>query len=80
LAVLIVSLERLIRLVRAGHGREGWSGWTVISTSSTRETESAYQHERFFEHHCPQLLALSELAIRSAQIMAKIRNDKELSD
>jgi len=61
LAVLIVSLERLIRLVRAGHCRERWSGWTVIGASPKRETKSARQreNERFFEHHltpdlCPQ--------------------------
>jgi hypothetical protein len=38
LAVLIVSLERLVRLVRAGHCRERWSGWTVIGASAARET------------------------------------------
>src|SRR5215510_3287621 len=61
LAVLIVSLERLVRLVRARHCRERWSGWTVIGASPKRETKSAHQSEseRFFEHHltpdlCPQ--------------------------
>src|SRR6516225_7768523 len=61
LAVLIVSLERLVRLVRAGHCRERWRGWTVIGASPKRETKSAHQREseRFFEHHltpdlCPQ--------------------------
>jgi hypothetical protein len=40
LAVLIVSLERLIRLVRAGHGCERGSGWTIIGAASTGETKS----------------------------------------
>jgi hypothetical protein len=78
LAVLIVSLERLIRLVRAGHGREGWSGWTVVGASPTSEAKSAQEHERFFEHHFPPLIAPSDIPVRSARIMAKIRNDKEL--
>jgi len=61
LAVLIVSLERLIRLVRAGHCREWWSGWTVVGASPQCERKSAHQREseRFFEHHltpdlCPR--------------------------
>ena len=52
----------------------------VIGASPTRKTKSAYQRERFFEHPYPRLLALSDLAIRSTQIMAKIRNDKVLND
>src|SRR6516165_12801276 len=56
LAVLIVSLERFVRLVRAGHCRERWSGWTVIGASSTRQTKSAQQRERFFEHNYPRLM------------------------
>src|SRR5436190_1994282 len=55
LAVLIVSLERLIRFVRAGHCRERWSGWTVIGAPPRRETKSHQrrERERCFEHHLP---------------------------
>src|SRR5215470_11763540 len=82
LAVLIVSLERLVRLVRAGHCRERWSGWTVIGASSKRETKSAHQRqsERFFEHHLTPDLCPNDIAIRFRMNRGEIRNIRDLID
>src|SRR5215831_14393428 len=78
LAVLIVSLERLVRLVRAGHCRERWGGWTVIGASPKRETKSAHQrgNERFFEHHLPPTYGPNDIAIRFRMNRGAIRNIK----
>src|SRR6516225_1142926 len=82
LAVLIVSLERLVRLVRAGHCRERWSGWTVIGTSPKRETKSTHQreNERFFEHHLTPNLCPNHIAIRFRMNRGQTRNIEDLID